>query len=137
MNCNEDRVTLCENGARLILVVDDEDTVLRLVVDILEQTGYRTLCAPDGETAISTFQDHADEIACVILDLTMPGMDGAAIFREMKRLSPQVRVILCSGFDERHITQRFPGERPSAFIKKPFGVKDLLAKVAQALAGRP
>ena len=71
----------------------------------------------------------------MILDLTMPHMDGEETFREMRRLSPGVRVLLCSGYNEQDATQHFAGKGLAGFIQKPFNMVSLQAKLAEVLPG--
>ena len=83
-----------------LLFVDDEAAIRSLGEAFAERLGFRALVAADGEAGLALFEAHADEIDCVILDLTLPRMDGLRAFREMKRLKPGVRVVLTSGYSE-------------------------------------
>jgi CheY-like chemotaxis protein len=108
-----------------ILVADDEETLCAVGKEMLERMGFSVLTAPDGREAVDVFREHADEIACVLLDLTMPHMDGEEASREMRRLRPGATVILCSGYDEQDATQRFSGKGLAGFLQKPFGMAAL------------
>ncbi|HEX9080405.1 MAG TPA: ATP-binding protein, partial [Desulfuromonadaceae bacterium] len=81
-----------------VLVVDDEPVVREICVDYAGSFGFDTLSASDGVEAVELFRQHADAIVLVILDLTMPRMDGVATFRELKRIRPSVKVIASSGY---------------------------------------
>jgi PAS domain S-box-containing protein len=116
-----------------ILVVDDEESVRRLCLEFVRRLGFRGIAAADGEEALAVFEKNRDEITCVLLDLTMPRMDGVGTFKEIKRLSPDVPVILCSGYSEQDAIRRFTGEGLSGFIQKPYGIEDLRQKIAQVL----
>jgi PAS domain S-box-containing protein len=118
----------------MALVVDDEEIVRSLCVAYLGRLGLRTLVAADGVEALQQFSDHADEIVCVILDLKMPRMDGVSTFRALKRLRPEVQVILCSGYNEQEATREFAGEGLAAFLQKPYGLQDLKRKIEQLLS---
>ena len=122
-------------GAGTILVADDEQAVLSVVRRMLEHMGFSVLTAPDGRRALEVFREHAEEIACVLLDLTMPHMDGTESFREMHRLHPGVKVILCSGYQEQDAIQRFDSEGLAGFIKKPFKVTELRSQLRQIMDG--
>ena len=100
---------------------------------MLNYMGFSVLTAHDGREALKLFCEHADEIVCVLLDLTMPHMDGEETFREMRRLRPDVTVILCSGYNELDATQRFAGKGLSGFIQKPFNMATLRDKLAEVL----
>jgi two-component system, cell cycle sensor histidine kinase and response regulator CckA len=116
-----------------VLIVDDEEGVRNVCQDYLATLGLETLCASDGEEAITLFKQHAGEIICVVLDLNMPRMDGLIAFRTMKSLCPGVQVILCSGYNEQEATQKFLGDGLAAFIQKPYRLQDLKQKLEQVL----
>jgi two-component system cell cycle sensor histidine kinase/response regulator CckA len=119
--------------AGTVLVVDDEGTVRNLCLDYLRELGFRATGAADGEEALDIFKKHAEEITCVLLDLTMPRLDGLSTFREMKRLRPDIPVILCSGYSEQDATQHFTGQGLAGFIQKPYSLEELQIKTKQAL----
>ena len=104
----------------IILIADDEEAMRDLCSDMVARMGYQTLTAADGEEAVAVFRDHGADIVCVILDLTMPKMDGYVTFQSLKQLHPDVKVILSSGYNEQAITQRFTGLGLAGFIQKPY-----------------
>jgi len=118
-------------GTGTILLADDEETVRRVGVDMLESLGFRVLAAADGQEAVEIFRERNEEIAGVILDLTMPRMDGEEAFREIRRIRPAVRVILTSGYNEQQTIRRFVGEGLAGFIQKPFKLIDLSTMLRQ------
>ena len=81
------------------------------------------------------FSAHADEITCVILDLTMPKMDGAEAFIELNRLRPDIPVILSSGYDKTEATRRFTGKGAAGFIQKPYKIITLRNEIERVLKG--
>jgi CheY-like chemotaxis protein len=95
-----------------VLVVDDEEAVCDLCRE--EGFGFTVLTAGDGEEGVRVFREHAGEITCVILDLTMPKMDGVAAFKKHTRIRPDVRVILSSGYGQQEALRR-----PGAFRVYP------------------
>lgn len=111
--------------ARRILIADDEDHVRRVGEHMLQHQGHDVLAAVDGEDAVRMYQEHADEIACVLLDLTMPRMDGAEVLRAIREIDPGVKVILCSGDSEQDAAERFGSESPDAFLHKPYDMREL------------
>jgi PAS domain S-box-containing protein len=121
------------HGTGTILLVDDEDAVRNVTRKILERCGFRVIAAADGREAISLFQEHAHEVACVLLDLTMPYMDGEETFRELRRIRPDARVIIASGYSEQEITRRFAGQALAGFIEKPYQMTVLNAKLREVL----
>jgi CheY-like chemotaxis protein len=120
-------------GSGTVLIADDEETVCVVGKQMLERMGFSVLTAPDGREALKVFREHTDEIVCVLLDLTMPHMDGEEAFREMRRLHPGVTVILCSGYNEQDATQRFAGKGLAGFIQKPYNMAALREKLTEVL----
>jgi signal transduction histidine kinase len=113
---------------------DDEEIVRNVAKRILEKFGFTVLTAEDGREGIQLFREHADEIVVVLLDLTMPHMDGQETLREMRRLHANVRVILSSGFTEQEAVNRFDDMEIAGFIQKPYQPQKLI-KQLRALLG--
>ena len=107
-------------GSGTVLLVDDEESVRAVAAGMLEKLGFSVLMAADGREASGVFRDHADEIVCVLLDLTMPHMDGEECLRELREIRPNVCVILSSGYSEEEVTRRFSRQAPAGFIHKPY-----------------
>ena len=112
-------------GKGLMLLVDDEASVREIGQKLLERLGFTVIIAPDGRQAVEIFRERASDITCVLLDLTMPEMDGEETFRELRRLRSDVRVVLSSGYSQQDVTQRFAGKRLAGFIQKPYSLKQL------------
>jgi two-component system, cell cycle sensor histidine kinase and response regulator CckA len=108
-----------------VLLVDDEPVIQDSTGAALENLGFKVLRAMDGVQAVSTFQEHSDEIALVILDLTMPRMDGREAFALIHKLKPDVKVILSSGYSEQDSVPEFMGKGLAGFIQKPYQLKEL------------
>jgi two-component system, cell cycle sensor histidine kinase and response regulator CckA len=108
-----------------VLVVDDEEIVRKVCKDMVEALGLPVLTAVDGRDAVDLFTKHADEIAVVILDLSMPNMDGMTAFQELVRIRPGVKVILSSGYDELDSIKRLSGRGLAGFIQKPYSLNNL------------
>ncbi len=113
-----------------VLVVDDEQIIREVARNILEDCGYDVLVAEDGRKALEVFGQHADNITAVLLDLTMPELDGAEAFVELRRIRPDVRVVLSSGFDDNDsMIERFMTEEAVAFLKKPYRPAQLIERI--------
>ena len=125
------------NGTGLVLVVDDEPIVLQTTRAILERHGYQVMTAANGELAVDQVREKKDELALVILDLTMPVMGGEEAFGHIRAVAPRLPVILSSGFDATEATKRFAGQTLAGFIHKPSTVANLLEAVKAALPMRP
>jgi CheY-like chemotaxis protein len=119
---------------RTILVVDDEPAVREVVVNLLEEAGYRVLLASDGPEGVKTLQRHGRAVDLVLLDMTMPGLSGDEALEEMCRIQPTVRVLLSSGYTRPDTADRFPAQNLAGFIQKPYGADELSRKIAAALA---
>ncbi len=122
-------------GTGTVLLVDDEETVRVVGQRMLELAGFAVLTAADGRQAITLFRQHLDKIVCVLLDLTMPHMDGEEAFRELRRIRSDIRVILSSGYGEQEVTSRFAGKGLAGFIQKPYRSSALAAKLREVLEG--
>lgn len=120
-------------GTGTILVVDDEETVRTLGRKMLDRSGFATLTACDGRDAVEVFRQNADKIVCVLLDLTMPHMDGEEAFREIRKIRSNARVILSSGYDEQEVSRRFAGEGMAGFIEKPYTRAALISVLRRVL----
>jgi len=116
-----------------ILLVDDEETILSVGKQMLERIGFDVLTASDGNEAVKIFRENPSEIALVILDLIMPHLDGEETFRELRRIRKDVLVVMCSGYNEQEVTQRFAGKSLAGFIHKPYVYKELEAKLKEIL----
>ncbi len=119
-----------------ILVVDDDPTVRELCTEYVELLGYRVLAAADGEAALAHLRDRPHDISCVLLDLTMPRMDGLSTLRALRRMGSNVKVVLCSGYDEQDAIRRFASEGLAGFLHKPYFLHELRAKLEAALKKR-
>jgi two-component system cell cycle sensor histidine kinase/response regulator CckA len=108
-----------------VLVVDDETIVRDVCKEMVESFGIRVLTAVDGRDAIEVFRQNADRISCVILDLSMPNMDGMTTLKELIRIKPDVKVILSSGYDEQDSIRRVSGQGQAGFIQKPYTLTNL------------
>ena len=120
------------HGSGTILLVDDEETVRGIGVEMLKVLGYTTITANDGREAVEIFKSNP-EIAFVIMDLTMPHMDGEQCFRELRQLKPDVRVIISSGYNEQEVTQKFVGKGLAGFIQKPYRLSTLKEAIKNML----
>lgn len=120
--------------AGAVLIVDDEEIVRVVCADLLDGLGFETIAAADGEEALRIFREQGDRICLVLLDQLMPGMDGVAVFRELRRIRPDIRVLLSSGFSEQEVSERFKGLGLDGFIQKPFN-QNLLADELRRVLG--
>ncbi len=127
------QLELPERPSGTVLVVDDEQMVCDLCAATLASAGFQVLTAADGMDAVVRFREHADEIGCVLLDLTMPLMDGATTVELLRQIRPDVPIILSSGYDEQEATRRFAGRGVAGFLQKPYELKSLKAELQRVL----
>ena len=129
-----------ERTANAILVVDDEEMVRLMAQTVLQRAGFEVFAAADGHEALDIFFRQGDQVAAVLLDMTMPNLAGDATFLELQRLCPGLPVILTSGYTEQAANEQIGGEQikgegPAGFIQKPYRPKDLVALVKRAIDG--
>lgn len=117
------------SGRGTVLLVDDEQPVRDMARRMLERLGLTVLTARDGREALEIFRLHASEIDGVLLDLTMPEMDGSEVFRELRKLRPGVKIILTSGYGEDEFSRRFSGSESVGFLEKPYTFRALSEKL--------
>ncbi len=130
-----------QDGGTILLVDDDPSCSRRGIGNAgtfrLSRGGggamVQALTAINGQEGLKVFRTHGAEIACVILDLMMPEMGGEEIFRELRNLRNDVRVILSSGYNEQDVTQSFVGRGLAGFIQKPYTTAKLRGALKRAL----
>jgi PAS domain S-box-containing protein len=120
-------------GHDTLLLVDDEETVRVLGKQMIERLGFRCHAAAGGAEALEYFRIYHDEVTVVLLDLTMPHMDGEETYRALRRLVPAVRVVISSGYTQQDVTQRFAGLGIAGCIQKPYRFATLTAVLRAAL----
>jgi nitrogen-specific signal transduction histidine kinase len=120
-------------GKETILVVEDEEELLALIRTLLESAGYCVIPAMDGESALRVFQERRSDIALVISDIGLPHVSGAEVFRQMRRIDPEVRSILVSGYFEPEAKSQLMKAGAAGFMQKPYIPAEVLAKVREVL----
>lgn len=122
-----------ESRDQLVLVVDDEPSVREMAVRALERAGMRVRVATDGLEALAALDALGDEIALVLLDLTMPRLDGVGTLERLRQIAPELPVILSSGYHEQGIGES-TGRAGVSFLPKPWGPTELLDAVRARLS---
>ncbi len=123
-----------ENG--VVLVVDDEETVRSVVSASLDQLGFEVLEAKNGNEAIEAYRAESSRIEFVVLDMSMPDMNGVEVFRQIEEITGQARVIMMSGYSESEFEGSFSGGKFGGFIQKPFRPQALASKIEKLRIGR-
>ena len=119
-------------GSETILVVEDNPQVRRLTRSMLERQGYKVLAAENGKKGISIVE-HEGPVHLLLTDVIMPDMNGKRLFQWISRISPDVKVLYMSGYTDDVIAHHGVIDPGVQFIQKPFSMKDLAAKVREAL----
>lgn len=133
-----DHSSLTARGEGLVLVVDDEDSVLGIAKTMLERQGFEAITAHDGVEALKLFKEKMDAIVLAIVDLTMPRMSGGELIHALHEIKPGLRVVLSSGYNEQEAVAQSHGERMAGFIQKPYRARDFYNVIESALnGGRP
>jgi CheY-like chemotaxis protein len=117
----------------VILLVDDDLNILSLGQEILECLGFKVLVAEDGKKALEIYQVQKLEIDLIVLDYLLPRMDGYEILLQLRRINPQAKVIMASGFFERAEMERLRQAGAVGLIHKPFRALQLEGQIKQAL----
>ncbi len=108
-----------------VLLVEDEESVRALGQKMLERIGFQVTTASDGRQAVEVYGREGEMIDLVVLDLTMPHMDGEETLRELKRIDPEVRIVMASGYSNHEIEARLAGQGLLGFIQKPYTMAQL------------
>jgi PAS domain S-box-containing protein len=118
--------------AGTILVVEDEDTLRAAVCKILRRSGITVFEASNGETAVELFRANTEIINVVLLDLTLPGMHGSEILRELRRMRPNVKVVITSAYSQDWALASAGEQQPWLYIRKPFHFRELAEVLRKA-----
>jgi len=124
-------------GRGTVLLVDDQAEVREVTTSILDRLGYTVITAEDGVAALSLYDQHREVIRLVLLDVRMPRMDGAETLRRLRRLDPELPVVIVSGFGADRDLASIRGMGVQGVVEKPFTVSELSETMARALTGRP
>jgi len=120
-------------GSGTVLVVEDEETVRTTVEKILIALGFSVVLASDGYEGVTRFTRDQFRFRLVLLDLTMPKLDGVQVYSEIRRLNTLVPILLMSGYSEQQARARFTDKALSGFLQKPFDIPTLQRALQAAL----
>lgn len=120
-----------------ILVIDDEQVILDLAGDMLTSAGHTVTTSNDPEAALQMYATSWKRIDLVILDMIMPGLDGKEVYREMRRINPQARVVLASGYSLDQEVQKLVDDGAVGFVQKPFDSGSLVDEIRRVLDASP
>jgi CheY-like chemotaxis protein len=120
-------------GDETILLVDDELMIIEVGQEILNALGYEVMPALSGQEAVEIYAKNSTSIDMVVLDMIMPGMSGGEAYDQLKKVNPQVRVLLCSGYSLSGQAAEILERGCDGFIQKPFKIRELSVKIREIL----
>jgi PAS domain S-box-containing protein len=112
-------------GSGLVLLADDDESVLTVGKRMLEHLGFDVVTAADGRAAVDLFKERASEFSCAVIDLTMPHLSGTEVLKEITAIRPDVKVLMVSGYNEQSVVQDLVGRGLAGFLQKPFELDEL------------
>jgi len=118
-----------------VLIIDDDAMIRDMAAEILNEFGFRVFTASDGAEGVDVFEQQRSQVDVVLLDMTMPRMNGEACFRALKDIDAEARIIICSGYSESDTRAELGDVTPADIIHKPFHpdmLLDSIRKVATA-----
>ncbi|MDZ8051183.1 MAG: PAS domain S-box protein [Aulosira sp. ZfuVER01] len=129
-----DDLDLVKGHRELILVVDDETSILETTKISLEANNYRVLIAHDGIQAIALYAQHQHKISIVLMDMMMPSIDGLTTIRTLQKINPQVKIIASSGFASSSMKAEVTNQGIKTFLSKPYTMQELLSSISGVLS---
>jgi PAS domain S-box-containing protein len=120
-------------GTGTLLLVDDEEMIIKVGKELLQELGYQVMSALSGQEAIELYKKNADKIDLVIMDMIMPGMSGGETFDRLKEIDPEIKVLLSSGYSINGQASKILERGCDGFIQKPFNLIQLSDKIQQII----
>ena len=118
-------------GTETVLLVDDEEAIRQVGRELLEAMGYNVLLASNGEEAVELYEKHCDNVDIVLLDIVMPHMGGGVTYERMKKINPDIKVLLLSGYSIDGEATDILKRGCNGFIQKPFTMKELSGRIRE------
>ena len=123
-------------GTETILLFDDEEIIIEVNQDILKALGYKTMVARSGKEAVEIYKNNQDKISMVIMDMIIPGISGKEFYDNLKKIDPEIKVLLSSGYSISGQAAEILDRGCNGFIQKPFKLKELSVKIREVLDGK-
>ncbi|MDA3850246.1 MAG: response regulator [Spirochaetaceae bacterium] len=115
-----------------ILLIDDEHIVRMITSELLDYLGYKVYLSSDGIQALDFYRNNFSQVDLIILDMIMPGMRGTSVFKEIKSINPNARVLFLSGYSQDHEIKEILEEGALGYLKKPVSLDNLGEKIEAA-----
>ncbi len=132
-NVEEQQLELLAGQGELVLVAEDEDSVREVTVSTLEKYGYNVLAANDGADAVALYAQNKDKIKVILMDMMMPVMDGEASIQAIRKINPEVMVIVVSGLAEKDKLAKIESTHAHILLPKPYTAERLLKTIREAI----
>jgi len=132
----EQQLELPAGHGELVLVADDEDSIREVTVSTLEKYGYNVIAANDGADAVALYAKNKDKIKVVLMDMMMPVMDGEASIRAIRKINPEVKVIVVSGLAEIDKLAKIESTHAHTILPKPYAAEKLLKIMHEVLSAK-
>lgn len=116
------------------LIADDDKGVRETTAILLANAGYRVKTAADGDEALEYFVSNRDDVGVVILDMVMPNLSGRETFAQMRKINPEQKIFLMSGYSVQEETRQLLADGALEFLQKPVAPKALIEKIGRALS---
>jgi two-component system cell cycle sensor histidine kinase/response regulator CckA len=123
----------CSHKPKIILLVDDDALFLSLGRELLEHLGYQALTACHAREALELFQTQQSRVQLVIVDFNLPEIDGYQLFQQLKRIAPQIKVLIASGFIGQKEMEKLLQAGVAGMILKPFRASQLQTEILKVL----
>jgi len=123
-------------GTETILLVDDEEMIIEVNQEILKTLGYKTMIARSGKEAVEIYKSSQEKINMVIMDMIIPGVSGKEFYDNLKKIDPEIKVLLSSGYSVSGQAAEILERGCNGFIQKPFKLKELSVKIREVLDGK-
>ena len=130
----KEKPLVTKGEGKSILVIDDEASVIELLTDVLTENNFTVMSALDPVKGIEIYRLHHQDISMVVLDYSMPVMDGKAAFHELLKINKEVKVLLCSGYSEEETLSVFGMDRPKEFLQKPYKPEIFEQRITEILS---
>ena len=127
-------IVTVSKGSGTILLIDDEEMIIKVGEELLQELGYKVLAARSGQGAINLYKKNTDKIDLVIMDMIMPGMGGGETFDHLKEIDPDIKVLLSSGYSINGQASEILERGCDGFIQKPFNINQLSEKIQGIIA---
>ncbi len=128
-----EKTEVARGSGETILVIDDEESILECLSELLSQQGYAVLAAESGEKAIALFREHKNDIALVLSDKDMPRMDGEKVFQAVREIKPAVKFVLLTGLIDQADNLKFIKNGMSEILLKPIEPDDLFKVIKKTI----